>query len=502
MTDDRLRQEQPEDLDRALEALVGAQSVGRPDGELLDRIVSAATVIPQRRRPRWFAARWVSWPTSHAPRLLGVAVGGLAVVLLVVLVSGPLLGSGLPSPAPGTIASANPTAGATETPTSAPQQVGGTCPVTPITRVGGGLAPEIDVSGLRWRAGYVPWVAGVPEKVVWLADQGIESKAGVTVFAGWIDAPILVGSQPITYSNVAPGSVYVDAVDTGWVDDLVLPVPGCWLLTASWSGGASSIVVAARSPSGVASSALPVTGQVGTTALTVCPATPVSPDAPPTGWPGPAVVDGPFRWLLPPNATWRFGGDGDKLVLDSTVGWSLHEMRVLAVPLAHPDSVGWLAFGSVAGDVPSGFGGGTLGLGLTLPGRGCWAFVFVDPAATSTIVDDLTLSEPAGFIPPSGGIDASIAIQIASGYDRGTLLAGARSGPLSSLGIPVPPFLSPERAVWGIEFSGGAGVICPPAPGASCTPISAGRSIVVLDYQTGAFLFSTLESYSVTTPSP
>ncbi len=109
----------------------------------------------------------------------------------------------------------------------------------------------------------------------------------------------------------------------------------------------------------------------------------------PQGWPGPAIVDGPFRWLLPPAATWIIGGDGDKLVLDSQIGWAIGEMRVLAIPLVRAASVGWLQATVVRGDIPPLFGGGTMGFGVTLPTRGCWAFVFLDPDATSTVVADL-----------------------------------------------------------------------------------------------------------------
>jgi hypothetical protein len=100
-------------------------------------------------------------------------------------------------------------------------------------------------------------------------------------------------------------------------------------------------------------------------------------------------VDGPFRWLLPPSQTWRIGGDGDKLVLDSQIGWDIGDMRIMAIPLAQAADVGWLRATAVSGDIPPLFGGGTLGIGITLPGRDCWAFVYLAAQATSTIVEDL-----------------------------------------------------------------------------------------------------------------
>ncbi len=504
MTDDR--RDQADDLDGALQGLLGEQALGGPDSELSGRILKLIAITPQRRPRRWFATSWPGKPraSSFTP-LVAAASVGLAGLLCVAFLGGPLLGSGPPSHAPGAIASPEGSAaGPTDAVPSRVPHVTGTCPVTPITRVAGGQAPEIDVSGLRWRSGFIPWVAGLPEKVVWLSDQGIESEAGVSVFASWLDRPILVGGQPGTPGRVASGSLYALAVDAGWVGGLVLPQPGCWLLTATWSGGASSIVVAAGPSSGLATSAVPVTTSVGTKPLGHCPATPVAPAGPPSGWSGPAVDDGGFHWLLPPSSRWRFGGGGEKVVIDSDTGWVLEDMRLIAIPLSRPTAVGWLKAGSLTGEVPGGFSGGTLGLGFTLPNRGCWAFVYVDPAGTSTIVDDLAMVGPAGFILPTGGIDEATAIQIATdhlGQSKGTLL-GARSGSLSSLSLQQDRlYLSPDRAVWGVEFQGDAGSTCSPAQGASCVPIS-GRSIIVLDYVTGAFLFSSLESSTVVSPSP
>lgn len=508
LTDNWRDRNQPDDdLDGALQALRSVQALGGPDSALAGRILTLIAITPQRRQRRSFPALWRGRhrATGLAP-IVAAAWVGVAGLLLVALMGGPLLGSRPPSHVPGAIASAEGSAArATDAVPSRLPHVNGTCPVTPITRVAGGQAPEVDVSGLRWRSGFIPWVAGVPEKVVWLADQGIESEAGVSVFASWLDLPIFIAGQPDAPARIATGSLYALAVDTGWVDGLVLPQPGCWLLTATWSGGASSIVVAAGRPSGFASPAVPSTTPVGTRPLAAaCPATPVSPAGPPSGWPGPAIDDGGFHWLLPPSPRWRFGGSGDKLVIDSDAGWVLKDMRLVAIPLVHATAVGWLKAGTIAGEVPGGFGGGTLGLGLTLPNRGCWVFVYLDPAGTSTIVDDLTMVGPAGFILPAGGIDAATAIRIATDYlgqSKGTVL-GARSGPLSSLNLrPDPLYLSPDRAVWGVEFTGVPGSVCSPAKGASCVPFT-GAPIIVLDYVTGAFLVSTLESYTLVSPSP
>jgi len=99
-------------------------------------------------------------------------------------------------------------------------------------------------------------------------------------------------------------------------------------------------------------------------------------------------VDGPFRWLLPPSQTWRIGAGGDKLVIDSSLGWGAGDKRVIAFPLAQAAGIGRLREAAVTGDTP-GISGGTMGVGITLPARDCWAFVYLDAGATSTIVDDL-----------------------------------------------------------------------------------------------------------------
>ena len=99
-----------------------------------------------------------------------------------------------------------------------------------------------------------------------------------------------------------------------------------------------------------------------------CPATLQAAAPAPQGWTGPAYTDGPFRWLLPPTHTWHFGGSGDKLVLDSNVAWGIGDHHVMAfqVPLAGT-YIGRAVGTAVAGDTPLTFGGGTMGVGITLP---------------------------------------------------------------------------------------------------------------------------------------
>ena len=402
-----------DDFERELAARLSAE---------LDRVSGPQPRWPERvgefrprRQPTFFPAWWSGpWP-AHAGSVRLAAIGSIGVVAVLIagLLSTTLLGSPPAvetSPAIG--ASAPPAAGSTDGPASNPPHRGGTCPLTPITRLAGGSAPEVDVSGLRWRWGGVPWVAGMPEKVVWLADTG--DAPTVSVFATELDLPIVINGHPVQSASATSKAVYALASDTG-VAPLQVPQPGCWLLTAVWAQGASSVVVAVGPPPGPASPA-PVTAEPSALSgpLVDCPATAPSTTPPPQGWPGLAYVDGPFRWLLPPGATWRIGGDGDKLVLDSHLGWSAGDRQILAFPVGRVSEVGRLPGTAVSGDIPPGFGGGTMGVGITLPARACWAFVYLDAATTSTIVDDLASTMTIS----SGAADKATALDVAGRYEN------------------------------------------------------------------------------------
>jgi hypothetical protein len=387
MNSEEPRADAPDGLDDAIRELIATRSNGAPDAGLHGRIVAQAAGAGQRRRWLFVPARWSGgWP-SEAGFGRGRTFGPIAVVaaVAIVLIGAGLLGGIQPTMPPGGIGySSSPSPGATDAYPSAPPHVGGTCPVTPITRVVGGQAPVVDVSGLRWRWGYVPWVAGVDEKVVWLDDAGLMPLPGISVFATQLDESVPISSNPTMLAGPSD-AVYAAAVDAPWVTLIRLPNPGCWLLTAVWSAGASSVVVAAApSPGSAGASPSSPSPIVESAPLTVCRAS--LPTSTTPGGFGPAYKDGAFQWLLPPSQTWLIGGDGDKLVLDGP--WAA-DKRVVAIPLARPTGVGWLAGTTVKGDIPPGFGGGTLGIGLTLPDRDCWAFVYLDAAATSTIVDDL-----------------------------------------------------------------------------------------------------------------
>ncbi|HEX9044204.1 MAG TPA: hypothetical protein VF802_04175 [Candidatus Limnocylindrales bacterium] len=389
----------PDDRDAvegALDDLRRSYAAGRPPSTLDARIVEAVRRTPQAPSPR------MRLPIDPGHRLTLAWTAVAAAVAVVVLGAGLVVWG--PHPTTGQLASlpagggasspsghASPAATSAQAPPSAAAV--GTCPVTAITRVVGATAPEVDASGLQWRWGGVPWVAGQPEKVVWLEDTGRPSAWDLRVFAVRLDRSIPAGNEAVTYPALGGRSIL--AAGEGSAQGVVLPDPGCWMLTAVWSGGASSVVVAvspatpvpggptSATPAAIPSSAVPAGPPAS------CPASTRSPDSAPRGWPGPAYADGDFRWLTPTAAAWKIGADGDKLVLDSAAGWDVGRMVIEALPILGPSPVGWLDRTAVDGDIPPGFGGGTLGFGLALPSRGCWAIVYAGSQATSTIVVDL-----------------------------------------------------------------------------------------------------------------
>ena len=335
-------------VDAALHELRELHSSGAPDSGLEGRILAQVAATRQRRRRPFLLARWSSpWPgESRSPSLTTIGSLGLVVVLvgafLATTLPGPRSGSGSPAPTDST----SPSAGASDLPASNPPHVGGTCPVTPISRLAGGVAPEVDASGLRWRWGGVPWVAGTPEKVVWLADTG--DGPTVSVFATELDLPILVNGHPISAVPATAGAVYAVATDTS-TNGIVLDHPGCWLLTAVWSLGASSVVVAVAPPTG---QPVPLPSSIGPviTPFNPCPATPPSTLPAPQG--ESVFVDGPFRWLLGSSENWQIGGAGDKLVLDYDLGWGAGDKRVIAVPVAKAAGLGRLPGSAVGATLP------------------------------------------------------------------------------------------------------------------------------------------------------
>ena len=381
-----------------------------PAHSLEDLILARAGATRQRRRA-FGPGRWSSpWPPdARIPvgALLGV-VGLVAVLVTGSLGTGILGAHPAPSSPASSSASAAPSAPATDAPAVNAPHIAGTCPVTPITRIAGGAAPEVDVSGLRWRWGGRPWVADAPEKVVWLSDGN--DAPSVSVFATQLDRPIVLAGQTLSFAIDPSRPVYPLASDV-FVGLVVVPDPGCWLLTAVWTGGASSVVVAVAPP---ASSPSPVPEPSRVPALggplPVCAATTPSLSPAPPGWPGPAYDDGALRWLLPLTATWHIGGPAEKLVI-GPVDWAAKDGEVIALPVSLGSQLDRTYGSSVMGDLPS-VGSGTLGFGLTLPTRDCWAIVYLDAASTSTIVTDLTqTSEVPSSSPAGAGLQVALDVE-------------------------------------------------------------------------------------------
>ncbi len=97
-------------------------------------------------------------------------------------------------------------------------------------------------------------------------------------------------------------------------------------------------------------------------------------------------------------------------------------------------------------------------------------------------------STPGSQTSPSGGISEQRAISIAREYTGGNFVrAMAREAGALALRF-LPSSVAANTLVWAVEFQG-PGAVCPPAPAATCAPY-AGTNVVVLDYQTGKFLFS------------
>ncbi|HET7027487.1 MAG TPA: hypothetical protein VFI28_07335, partial [Candidatus Limnocylindrales bacterium] len=215
------------ELDGAVRLMLAARSAGRPSDDLLDRVVAGSTAQSQ---------------TRGVGRRLGALVAAAAALAIGVLL--------LLNPRPAREPSSTPNLGAASTTTAAasdleltpPPHVPDSCPVTPVTRLAGGSAPEVDMSGLRWRMGRSAWVAGIPEKIVWLPDDPGAS-GDVVAYA----TPLSVPLDPSGRIADARDRDLVVVPGNGFVGGIALPRTGCWLVTAVWPGGASSVVVSVGS---------------------------------------------------------------------------------------------------------------------------------------------------------------------------------------------------------------------------------------------------------------
>jgi hypothetical protein len=111
-------------------------------------------------------------------------------------------------------------------------------------------------------------------------------------------------------------------------------------------------------------------------------------------------------------------------------------------------------------------------------------------AAFRASVESLSVTKPPPPA-PSGGISQARAIELARGHSSLTTFVSVSAGPFRDLNIESgigPGFVvKPDQLVWAVTFQGDV-TICNPL--GVCESPRPGRSVVYLDYQTGAFLTS------------
>ncbi len=326
------------------------------------------------------------------PVRLAAAVGTLAAALAVVALLASIRtppGSGggssvapAPSSAPES-AVPSPTQGPSTTPTdipvTPPPYVAGSCPVTPVTDLAAGDAPEVVTSGISWWRGPIQWQAGVGQKVVLLGTTPDQ-----IVVADEIIAERLGEWSPTIPAKAA---YFPEGGGPGFVFGIGLPSPGCWLLTAVGPFARSSVVVevgpAPANPPDPASQNVPV----ATATLRppdTCWTSPLVPGAKVRTW-----LDGDTRWEDPADTIPWHPGDQRKLVVTGVVSADAAVNRVVAMPVG---SVGprlsqqamLVADQPFVG--PGGSGSGSKAFDVVVPTAGCWAIAYVTPTATSTIV--------------------------------------------------------------------------------------------------------------------
>ena len=370
------------ELDDEIRAMLLERSAHADASGIREQAVAAARSTPQLHP---LARPGFTRPALRlAGGLTGLAVVVLAVIIAVAVLSPPSRGpggglvGGPSSPATSAAASSAAASSAsspspTDVPVTPPPYVAGSCPVTPITDMAGGTAPEVVVSGVRWRWGGIPWRAGLYQKVVVLPVA-----AGASVAAD----EVLAERLPIG-PTVAPMSV-VYPIGSSGAFGIGLPEPGCWLLTLVGPTVHSSVVVdAAAAPPNPPD---PVSQNVPTVTRPLvpsptCPVSPRDPSATVRTW-----LDGNVSWQDPDPSAW-LPGTARKLVVSGT-GDNQPLERLVATPVGTVAATRAFVGSSLAVATPVP-GGGSKASMLTLPRAGCWAITYVDPTMTSTVVVDI-----------------------------------------------------------------------------------------------------------------
>jgi len=345
-------------------------------------VVEAARMTPQLR-----PLVRLSSPKRQA-RLLRVAAGiaALAVVSVTIALSiglrppsGPGLNSGAASPT--STPEATTAASASNVPVTPPPYVPGSCPVTPITDLAGGVAPEVVAGGIRWHLdGTGPWAAGVGHKVGLFAtspDQVVDVST------------ILAERLPIGTIQTPLSARYPRGDGPGFIFGIGLPEPGCWVLTAVGPAVRSSVVVEVgpgpANPPSAESQNVP-TGQAPLVALAQCPTSPEVSGAAVRTW-----LDGDNRWQDPDPKEWT-AGMKRKLVVGGRVS-SLAPYELVVAARVGIVGSGDSQRSAFVADKPvftaPAPGSGSKAMEVILPTAGCWAITYLDPTATSTIVVDI-----------------------------------------------------------------------------------------------------------------
>ena len=352
-------------------------------GEIRAAAVEAARMTPQLRP----LTRAPSSPRRAWRLRIGAAIAAFAVLTATIALATGLrlpdrrdTGAGAVGASQIVQPSSAITAPPSDVPVSAPPYVAGSCPVTPITDLAGGVAPEVLTGGIRWRLGTDPWRADVGQKVVLIApspDQAVDASS------------ILAERLPIGTIPMPLSARYPRGGGPGYVFGVGLPEPGCWILTAVGPALRSSVVVEAApapaEPPSAVSQNVP-TERAPLMPLAQCPTSPLLSGARVRTW-----LDGDNRWEDPDPTDWVAGKER-KLVVSGLVSPSAPYELVVATRVGIVGSLDGQRSAFVAdppvftAPVP---GSGSKAMGLVLPAPGCWAITYVDPARTSTIVVEM-----------------------------------------------------------------------------------------------------------------
>lgn len=280
-----------------------------------------------------------------------------------------------PTDLPGPVTSSS----SDDVPMTAPPHVLGSCPVTPITDLAGGIQPEVISAEIRWQWGPLPWQAGVGQKVVF--DQTSPSQP-------YLDARVIIAERlPIGSPGTRVSVRYPRGSGPGFVFGVGLPEPGCWLLTAVGPTVRSSVVIEARpAPNPLPAMQNVPTERASLGLLAPCPMSPLVSGVPVRTWSA-----GDDQWQDPDPTAW-VAGMKRRLVVSGVVSPSAPDELVVAARVGIVGPADSQASAFVA--EPPVFtapapGSGSKAVELVLPMGGCWAITYLDPARTSTIVVEI-----------------------------------------------------------------------------------------------------------------